>query len=436
LRVNQNDSSAMKIRIGQLFAVFMALVILAGCNPKRSDPNTVEIWAMGAEGEHIQELIPEFQRRNPDIEVSVQVIPWSAAHEKLITAYAGESTPDICQLGNTWIPEFQALNAIIPLDSLVHTSKIINADSYFSGIWQTNLLDSTVYGIPWYVDTRVLFYRKDLLEKAGYPQPPKSWEEWKKASRVLADRELARYAMLIPLNDWRYPIIFGLQNGAGLLRDGSQYGDFSGERFQEAFNYLMGFFRDGLSPLGMTEITNIYQGFADGYYAMIVTGPWNLGEFSRRLPPEMEDKWATAPLPSPDSTYPGLSLAGGSSLVIFRQSKKVEKAWKLIEYLSTVETQSQFYELVGDLPARVESWQDSSLANNSRVHAFYTQLQHVTPTPKVPEWEQIAYKVQQYTESAAYGELEEEQALKNLDSDVDKLLEKRRWLLEESAKDE
>jgi multiple sugar transport system substrate-binding protein len=43
----------------------------------------------------------------------VQQIPWTAAHEKLLTAYVGESTPDIAQMGNTWIPEFHAVRALV-----------------------------------------------------------------------------------------------------------------------------------------------------------------------------------------------------------------------------------------------------------------------------------------------------------------------------------
>jgi multiple sugar transport system substrate-binding protein len=49
--------------------------------------------------------MPEFERRYPEIQVKVQQIPWSAAHEKLLTAYAGDAMPDVFQLGNTWIPE-------------------------------------------------------------------------------------------------------------------------------------------------------------------------------------------------------------------------------------------------------------------------------------------------------------------------------------------
>ncbi len=113
---------------------------------------------MGAEGEYIGRLIPEFEARNPDIQVKVQSITWSAAHEKLLTAFAGQSTPDICQLGNTWIPEFQAIDALLALDSLIAQSKIIKKDGYFEGIWNTNAIDKKVFGIPWYADTRLLFF--------------------------------------------------------------------------------------------------------------------------------------------------------------------------------------------------------------------------------------------------------------------------------------
>lgn len=408
---------------------FLGITLLFGCTGADSGKEVVEFWAMGVEGEQVKQLLPEFERGHPDIQVRVQSIPWSAAHEKLITAYAGDATPDLCQLGNTWIPEFEALNAIQPLDSLLHTSGTIDSSDYFQGIWETNRLNGRVYGIPWYVDTRVLFYRKDLLKEAGFSGPPTSWDELYEACELLVRRGVSRYGLLIPLNDWRYPIIFGLQNGARLLTNGGRYGNFSAPAFQQAFRYFLRHFQDELSPLGMTEISNIYHGFTEGYYAMIITGPWNIGEFSRRLPADMAGRWGTAPLPGPGEGYPGVSVAGGSSLVIFRSSEKKAAAWKVIQYLSQRDVQMRFYQETGDLPANQHSWQDSSLAQNPYVQAFYIQLQHVVPTPKVPEWEQIMYKVQQYAEQAAYGRTKPEQALQRLDREVDNILEKRRWLL-------
>src|SRR5712691_7771925 len=133
---------------------------------------------MGREGEIVRGLVSEFERRNPDLHLIVQQIPWTSAHEKLLTAFVGRSTPDLAQLGSTWIPEFAAIGALEKLDDPVAGSKGVSPRGYFPGIWQTTLYDGAVYGIPWYVDTRVLFYRKDLLARVGFPQPPKSWQQW------------------------------------------------------------------------------------------------------------------------------------------------------------------------------------------------------------------------------------------------------------------
>jgi len=145
----------------------------------------------------------------------------------------------------------------------------------------------------------------------------------------------------------------------------------------------------------------------------------------------LADKWSTAPLPSKSvEDYPGVSLAGGSSLVVFKSSEHKKEVWKFIEYLSEKETQIEFYKLLYNLPAVKEAWEDSSIANNVYMKAFYEQFNNVIATPKIPEWEQIAFsKVQQYAELAARDAMSMDEALSNLDKDVDLILEKRRWLL-------
>ena len=74
------------------------------------------------------------------------------------------------------------------------------------------------------------------------------------------------------------------------------------------------------------------------------------------------------------------------------------------------------------------SWADSTLRADPNVAAFETQLYRVAPTPKVPEWESIASRVQQRVEEFVRGGRNEGEALQDLDRDADRLLEKRRWL--------
>jgi multiple sugar transport system substrate-binding protein len=408
--------------------VFFVL-LFAGCKGTSDQRTEILFWGMGREGEEVAKLMPEFERRNPTIKVKVQMIPWNAAHEKLLTAYAGQSLPDMCQLGNTWVPEFQLLNAIENLNPWIDKSAIIKDSSYFAGIWDTNVLDSVVYGIPWYVDTRVMFYRSDLLAKVGYSQAPKTWDEWFDVSRKLVDQKAAEFAILLPTNNEFAPqIILGLQAGSTLLKDNDTYADFSNPKFREALTVFHSFFTNGWASRNPVQFINIYQGMADAQFAMYISGPWNIGEFSRRLPPELQHSWMTAPIPGPDGNV-GISLAGGSSLVMFTSSKKKDAVWKLIEYLSEPGVQTTFYHLTGDLPARAEAWNDTSLANNKYAAAFFQQLNHVKATPKIPEWEQIAQTVRQITELLSMDRLSVDEAAAELDRTVNIMLEKRRWMV-------
>jgi multiple sugar transport system substrate-binding protein len=408
-----------------------------GCRPEAGGKKVVVFWAMGAEGENVQKLIPEFERRNPDIHVRLQAIPWTAAHEKLLTAYAGRSTPDIAQLGNTWIPEFTILNALVDVRPWIDRSSEVKKENYFPGIWETNVIDGTIYGIPWYVDTRLLFYRTDLLRQAGYDHAPRTWSEWFDASKKVRARasDTSHYAILLPTNnEWAPAVVMGLEKNSTLLRDGDRYGDFSGPTFTAAFTDFNNFFLNNWAPRKTQQIINVYDAFAEGIFAMYITGPWNIGEFLKRLPASMQGNWMTAPMPSADSTYPGVSLAGGSSLVLFRASNVKDESWKLIEYLSEADRQAEFYKITGDLPAVRESWRDSSISSNKYIQAFYRQLERVAATPKIPEWEQIAQKVREYSEIVALDRMSVHDALAALDRDVNVILEKRRWMLDHEGK--
>ena len=419
-------------RARQVAGLVLAGMLAAGCNDHASGPVTVRMWAMGREGEVVGELVRDFERENPTIHVQVQQIPWSAAHEKLLTAHVGGSTPDVAQLGNSWISEFAALQALAPLGPWLAQSGL-SRDAYFGGIWDTNVLEGTPYGVPWYVDTRVLFYRKDLLARAGYTSMPTTWASWRECLRAVKVRGGPKhYGVFLPTNEWMQPVLLGLQNGSTLLADNGTRGAFEQPEFRRAFEFYLSLYRDDLAPtLGLLDIANMYQEFARGTFAMVVTGPWNLGEFTRRLPDSLQGAWATAPLPGPDG--PGVSFAGGSSLVMFRGTKHPDAAWKLLAFLSRPEQQVRFWRLTGDLPARREAWSDTALSADARTRAFGDQLLRTAPCPMVPEWEEIATRVLEQSDRAIRGAVTPDSALAQLDRIVDKMLEKRRWLASRRA---
>ena len=411
-------------------ALFFLLALLFGCDETADRRTTLDFWAFGREGEAVQGLIAAFEQEHPDIQVRVQQIPWSAAHEKLLTAFAGASMPDLFQLGNTWLPEFVALGAVADLGPWIGNDPDMGGNAFFAGVAATNVIDGVAYGVPWYVDTRLVFYRRDILKQAGYATFPETWSRWREAMRRV--KEIVgpeRYAIFLPIDEWTTPTILAMQLGAPLLRDGARFAAFDEPRFREAFRFYLEMFRDRLAPsAGGSQIANLYQEFANGYFAMFISGPWNIGELKQRWPGR-EDAWATAPMPGPDDDTAGFSLAGGASLVIHKGSAHKDAAWTLIRYLSGTKRQVRFHALTGDLPARRDAWRATALVDDRQAQAFWQQLQHMVPTPKIPEWERIARSLGRYAEAVIRDEMTVDEALSSLDADVDRMLEKRRWLL-------
>jgi multiple sugar transport system substrate-binding protein len=364
----------------------------------------------------------------------VEQLPWSAAHEKLLTAYAGDATPDIAQMGNTWLPEFVALDAIVPLDERLRASAQVDLGDYDPGIVATNVIEGRQYGVPWYVDTRVLFYRRDLLAQAGFDAPPRDWDEWLRMQVAVKQRGGAdRYAVLLPLNEYEQLLVLWLQQGEPMLRDGGRRGNFRSAGFARALEFYLSMFDRQLAPrVTSNDVANVWNEFARGYFSFFISGPWQIGELKRRLPPALQASWMTAPLPGPHG--PGASSAGGCSLAIFRRSTRPDAAWKLVEFLSRPAVQQEFYRLTGNLPARRSAWDAPTLAHDPYARAFRDQLDRVRPLPQVPEWERIATELRLVMEAVVHGDIPAARVAQEMDARADLILEKRRWMLDRRAR--
>jgi multiple sugar transport system substrate-binding protein len=415
----------------------VALAAAAGCTPPGDGSAVVvRFWAMGREGELVKQLVPGFERANPGVTVRVQQIPWSAAHEKLVTALVGGTMPDAFQLGSTWVAEFVALRALEPLDDRLRADASADPDDVFAGILEANRVGGRVWGVPWYVDTRLLFVRSDLLAAAGCASVLRTWEEWTSCMTRVRDAAPDRFAILLPLTEWEAPVILAMQRGATLLRDGDSRGDFQSAAFRDAFAFYVSLFARGLAPRGgEAQASSLYQGFGEGLFSFVLTGPWNVAQFAERLPAALAGKWTTVPLPAPDASYPGVSIAGGASLAIWRGSAVKDEAFRFTSWLAAPEQQEALQRASGALPARRSAWRRLGLDRAPGTRAFWEQLAHVRPPPRVPEWERIAALVGRRAEGVIRGDETADDALATLDRDVDRILEKRRWLAERGMLD-
>jgi multiple sugar transport system substrate-binding protein len=401
----------------------LAALPVAACT-RAGDAGELTLWAMGNEAASLPELL----RRTaaPGMApVTVQALPWSAAHEKLLTGFAGGSLPAVAQLGNSWIAEFVAIGALAPLPATAQTL----LDDQFASVVETCRIDGQVWAVPWYVDTRLQFYRTDLFERAGYASPPLEWDSWREAlRRIRARAGGSDYAVLLPLNEFEQLLTLALSSGARLLRDQSGRGAFADPEFKAALAFYKSLFDERLAPMvSAAQIANLWAEFARGMFATFLSGPWTIGDLRTRLPREMQDRWRTAPNPGPGGM--GSAAPGGSSLVVFKTGES-DAAWSLVARLMSSDAQFALHELTGDLPARKSVWDRAGLASDPIARPFGTQLGRATALPKVPEWERIVTEMQIVAEQMVRGRYTVDAAAREIDRRADRLLEKRRWMLD------
>ena len=405
-----------------LAAAAFAPLALAGCAGRsRSE---LEFWAMGAEAEKMADLLAALSRAGLP-PVRVQPLPWSAAHEKLLTAYAGGSLPDLGQIGNSWIAELSAIDAIEPVPAeLEHL-----VQGQFPGVVDTNRIGGRFMALPWYVDTRLQFYRRDLFERAGFAAPPERWDDWKAALHAVQAKNGGEgFAILLPINEYEHLTQMALSAGASLLNADGTRGAFRAPEFRRAIGFYKSLFDERLAPIaGAAQISNVWNEFAKGYFAVYPSGPWTIGDMKSRLPPRLQHSWATAPFPGPDG--PGRSTPGGSSLVVYKSTRKPAAAWRLITRLVAPIGQQRLQQLTGDLPPTRVVWASSGLLSDPITEAFARQLERTSPLPKVPEWERIATEMQTVAELFVRGRMTVDEAVAEMDKRADRLLEKRRWML-------
>jgi multiple sugar transport system substrate-binding protein len=363
----------------------------------------ITVWALGAEGEKLGEIAADFEAENPDAKVDVTVIPFDAAHDKIATSIAGNQTPDVSLVGTTWVSEFAGSGALDPTPT-----DLIDKDAFFEGSWDTTEVDGTSYGVPWYVETRLIYYRADLAEKAGL-EPPTNWQELKDFAKGMQTEGGAEWGINLQpggQGSWQTYMPFAWQQGAELT-DGEKF-TFNTEPMQEALDYYASYFSEKISPTELPPNT-MEPAFIRGEIGAFVSGPWHMGILRDQGGPEFEGKWAVAPMPEEES---GTSFTGGGDLVVFKDSKNRDAAWKFVDFLTQEAQQQKLYELVGSLPAVKTAWESGELSSDPFLKTFGTQLEDAKSAPAIATWEQVAAELDDAIEQVSLGTQDSEAALK------------------------
>lgn len=356
-------------------------------------------WAMGNEGVLLGDFVDGYTDENPDAQVDVTPVDWGIARDRLLTAIGGNQTPDVSQMGTDMMGEFIETGALEPL------SADIDADRFFEGAFNTGVTpDGTAYSVPWYVETRVLYYRTDIAETAGITEPPADWDELKAMAVAMQEQGGAEWGISLGTKNWQEYLPFVWSNGGDVIADGAF--TLNSPEAVEALEYYDSFFEEGLSPNQVPEGFDITPAFVQGSHPMFFSGPWHLGLIAEAGGEGFEDKWAIAPMPAAPGGEAGVSFVGGGNLVVYTDGENKETAWDFVEWMTQPETQLAWYEEATVLPSDRSAWDDPALAEDPNVQIFGDQLESTKAQPAIPTWAEIGAAINDQLEQVTVGDLD------------------------------
>ncbi|WP_405750434.1 sugar ABC transporter substrate-binding protein [Streptomyces sp. NBC_00012] len=402
-------------------AVAAALTLgLTACGSSGDDvaadkKQTLTVWAMGAEGEKLADVAKVYEKANPNITVKVTPVGWDVAHQKLVSAAAAGTLPDVAQMGGSYMGEFAELGVLEPVDT-----KTFDEKDFFQSGWKQGEVDGQAYGVPWYVDTRVLYYRTDLAEKAGVTKAPTDWKEMQDLASAYQKKAETKWGLSIQpsgLDTVQNFYSFLYSAGGEIVNDKGEAVIDSPEAVKALKEYGS-YFDKGLSNKSVQPGYDVVKDFGNGRVPMFFGGPWHVTLLNEGQP-QIKGKWAVANVPADKASA---SMAGGSSLVISKDSEHKAAATEFIKYLTDTKGQADWYERTKDLPANTAAWTSGDLADDTNLQVFKKQMDTAKASPSLSNWTEITDKVDQAIAKVTQGKASAEDALKTAQSQIEGLL--------------
>ncbi len=410
----------IKLIYGLIAIGFIAIAVLFFFGRKAPEARTLRFWHFQCEPEHskaIRALADEFEKKY-NCKVELTELTWNDGKTKLAVAFNSNTAPDVLELGSDWVAQFSSSGVLAALNNdSVGLSKFVDF-----ALPPTQWKGKT-YCLPWFVDTRVLFYNKALMKRAGLGvAPPKTMSELLDYSQRISDlgdvygwgangADKHRLYKKVLHFIWTY---------GGDILDTRLYPVVNSPENARAFEmYLQ------LAHSGMMETQReLDVAFVQGKIGFWISGSWML--------PKLEKEGAgldfgVALMPGLDgSGKPGLSFAGGEYLAVNEKSDKKDLAIELIKYITDGANTIEYCKKFSDagFPADKKYFADDYFKGKKYLDVFAEQLKYSRTTPVHPQWLEIESIFETAMEEVLLGKKGTYEALPDAEQEMRALLGK------------
>ena len=295
----------------------------------------------------LMEAVEEWNTANPGIQVDFETIPWSEALTQYVRESQAGTGPDVLQLAFVWTKDLATGGSLMKLDSLISSNPPGAGIDDFLGT-DLGILEGSLYGIPWSVDTFAMAYRPDLLAKAGYSEFPRDWQEMLEASKVMtvdnnSDGRIDQYGFGFPAGSapnggmWFLVNYYLWSNGKSfVVENGGSYEiGVTQTDVADVMKYFNSYFEEGAAPKSLIAVNSwgdpeLTGGLARGDFAVSFFPP---SSFRAALASVREQGHEIVTAMIPEGAVTRSSHLGGRTLAINANTKHPEEAYRFLQYL-------------------------------------------------------------------------------------------------------
>ena len=361
----------------------------------------------------VRAMTDAFTKANPDVKVNLEFVPYEGLHDKTVLAQGSGTGYDVVLFDVIWPAEYAANNVLVDV-----TSKITDEmkSGVLPGAWTTVQNDGKYYGMPWILDTKYLFYNKEILEKAGIEAPPKTWDELTEQAKIIKDKGLLETPIAW---SWAqaeaaicdYTTIVSAYKG-DFLKDGKPA--FAEGGGLDALNYMVSSYTSGLTNPNSKEfleedVRKVFQN-GDAAFALNWTYMYNMANDPKDS--KVAGKVGVVPAPGVAGKSEASAVNGSMGLGVTTASKHPDEAWNFVTFMTSQTTQNQYAKL--SLPIWASSYEDPAVTKGQEelIAAAKIGLGAMYPRPTTPKYQELSTALQQAIQEALLGQSTPEDALK------------------------
>lgn len=368
---------------------------------------------------YFQQAADAFMAENPDTTIELEMVPWASLQQKLVTDISGGVNADLAVIGTRWILDYADQEVVEPLDDYMDDAF---KGRFFETFLTPSVVDGTTYGLPIAASARAMFYNKDLLEEAGYSEPPASWDdliEVSKAIKTLNKDGVYGYGLQGKSTETDVYFYYPMWSYGGTILTEDGLSGVNTDAGKKAMEIYMTLINEGLTQPGVTDYqrADIENLFKQGKLGMVITGPFLSNQLKEQAP-DLNYGLAAVPSGTTTATY-GVT----DSIVMFENSEVKDEAWAFLDFLFTTDQRVKFDEAEGFLPVNREEAANPMFADNADLKVFTDLLAGAHFAPLVAGWEEIADATITDLQATYLGQMQPDEALSDIEVKVNEIIE-------------